>query len=114
VTVPAFKPSYSHSKGSRIQLDVHLSQKHRNVHISLLHIFENRNTWSLIGDMPKKSETNIQDLSDALGDIKELAEKSKVELEEWISEHPLESAAFILMAGIVLGVLLGSSASRRD
>jgi ElaB/YqjD/DUF883 family membrane-anchored ribosome-binding protein len=64
--------------------------------------------------MPKKSETNIQDLADALSDIKDLAEKSKVELEEWISEHPLESAAFILMAGIVLGVLLGASASKRD
>jgi hypothetical protein len=63
--------------------------------------------------MAKEHEANNRDLADALGDIKELAEKSKVEIEEWISKRPLESAAFILMAGIVLGVLLGTS-SRRD
>lgn len=64
--------------------------------------------------MPRKSETNIEDIAGALSDIKDLVEKSKVELEEWISEHPLESAAFILMAGIVFGLLLGTSTSRRD
>jgi ElaB/YqjD/DUF883 family membrane-anchored ribosome-binding protein len=63
--------------------------------------------------MPEKSKTRVDDLEETLNDVRDLAERSMDDLEKLIRKRPLESAALILMAGIVLGVLWGTSA-RRD
>jgi len=62
----------------------------------------------------KKSEGNSEDLLRAIDDVRELAETSKAKLEDYVKEKPLESACFILMAGLLVGILMGASMSRRD
>jgi hypothetical protein len=64
--------------------------------------------------MPEKSKVSLDDLEKTISDVRELAERSMSDLERLIRKRPLESAGFILMAGIVLGVLWGTSAARRD
>lgn len=48
-----------------------------------------------------------------LEDVKDLSSEAKGELEEMVMGSPLESAAIIFLAGLVLGVLLGTSTRRR-
>ena len=47
-----------------------------------------------------------------LEDIKDLSSEARSELEEMVTGSPLESAAIIFLAGLVLGVLVGTSRRR--
>ena len=64
--------------------------------------------------MTEKPKVTLEELQKTISDVKELAEKSRVELEELIRKKPMESAGFIFIAGIVLGILLGASTARRN
>ncbi len=59
--------------------------------------------------MPEKKKVSSEDLQNTIAELGELVEKSKDELKELIERRPLESAAFILMTGIILGLLWGKS-----
>ncbi len=48
-----------------------------------------------------------------LEDIKDLSSEARGELEEMVTGNPLESAAIIFLAGLVLGVLVGTTTRRR-
>jgi len=56
----------------------------------------------------------VEELQKRLGDLKEFTETSRVELEAMIKRRPLESAGVVFLAGIVVGVLIGASISRRS
>ena len=47
-------------------------------------------------------------------DVKKLADDSKVILEDRMKSKPLESATMIFMAGLILGILIGSATARRS
>lgn len=47
-----------------------------------------------------------------LEDIKDLSSEAKGELEEMVAGSPIESAAIIFLAGLVLGVLVGTTRRR--
>lgn len=59
--------------------------------------------------MPEKRKVSSEDLQNIIDELGELVEKSKDELKEVIVKRPLESAAFILMIGIILGLVWGKS-----
>ena len=48
-----------------------------------------------------------------LEDIKDLSTEASGELEELVTGNPIESAAIIFLAGLVLGVLVGTATTRR-
>jgi CBS-domain-containing membrane protein len=59
--------------------------------------------------MSEKKKISSEDLQNTIDELGELVEKSKDELKRLIEKRPLESAAFILMVGIILGLLWGKS-----
>lgn len=74
--------------------------------------------------MSKKEKPSVEELhkkimnirktrARLLEDVKDLSSEAKGELEEMVMGSPLESAAIIFLAGLVLGVFLGTSTRRR-
>lgn len=47
-------------------------------------------------------------------DVKRLSKEYGAELEVMIERRPLETAGIIFIVGVILGILLGKSASRRS
>jgi len=64
--------------------------------------------------MAEKTRMTIEELQKRLGDLKEYAERSRAELEGMIKKRPVESAGVVFIAGIVVGILIGSSVARRS
>jgi len=64
-------------------------------------------------EKPEKVKPTIEDLHQTIKDVKKLADDSKIMLEDRMKSKPLESATMIFMAGVVLGVLIGSATARR-
>ena len=64
--------------------------------------------------MMSEKKVTLEDLQETVGDVKELAERTRVELETMIKRKPLESAGIVFIAGIVFGLLIGTSIARRD
>ncbi|MEM2942568.1 MAG: hypothetical protein QXT81_04005 [Candidatus Bathyarchaeia archaeon] len=64
-------------------------------------------------ELAERAKMTVEELQKRLGDLKEFAETSRVELEAMIKRRPLESAGVVFLAGVVVGVLIGSAISRR-
>ena len=65
-------------------------------------------------EKPEEVKPTIEDLHKTIKDVKKLADDSKIMLEDRMKSKPLESATMIFVAGIVLGVLIGSATARRS
>ncbi|MFC1506448.1 hypothetical protein ACFLQ6_05185 [Thermoproteota archaeon] len=63
--------------------------------------------------MEEKTKVTIEDLHKTIGEVKDYTEKTRKELQETIKKNPLESAGTIFIAGVVIGLLIGTSISRR-
>lgn len=63
--------------------------------------------------MEEKTKVAIEDLHKTIGEVKDYTEKTRKELQETIKKKPLESAGTIFIAGVVIGLLIGTSISRR-
>ncbi len=64
-------------------------------------------------EKPEEAKPLIEDLNKTIKDVKKLTDDSKVMLEDRMKSKPLESATMIFMAGVILGVLIGSATARR-
>jgi len=64
--------------------------------------------------MAEKPKVTIKELQQRIGDIKDYAEKTRLEIEEMVRKRPLESAGVVFIAGIVIGILIGTSIARRS
>jgi len=64
-------------------------------------------------EKPEKVKPTIEDLHKTIKDVNKLADDSKAMLEDRMMIKPLESATMIFMAGVILGVLIGSATARR-
>jgi len=63
--------------------------------------------------MTEKGKPTIEGLQKKIEDMKKLVERYRTELEDRVATRPLESAGIIFIAGLILGVLIGTSSSRR-
>ena len=57
----------------------------------------------------EEAKPSIEDLDKVIKDVKKLADDSKVMLEDRMKSKPLESVTMVFMAGVILGILIGSS-----
>ncbi|MGQ9543352.1 MAG: hypothetical protein ACUVTM_04600 [Candidatus Bathyarchaeia archaeon] len=64
--------------------------------------------------MAEKVKLSAEELQKRIKEVRDLAEKSKLEIEEMLRKRPLESAGVVFIAGIVIGILIGASLSRRS
>jgi|YelNatPaOPRAMG01_1025707.scaffolds.fasta_scaffold415088_2 F0F1-type ATP synthase assembly protein I len=64
--------------------------------------------------MAEKVKLSPEELQKRIKEVRDLAEKSKLEIEEMLRKRPLESAGVVFIAGIVIGILIGVSLSRRS
>ncbi|MBS7650245.1 MAG: hypothetical protein QXI59_04445 [Candidatus Bathyarchaeia archaeon] len=64
--------------------------------------------------MTEKVKLSPEELQKRIKEVRDLAEKSKLEIEEMLRKRPLESAGVVFIAGIVIGILIGVSLSRRS
>jgi hypothetical protein len=60
-------------------------------------------------EKPAEVKPSIEDLDKVIKDVKKLADDSKIMLEDRMKGKPLESVTMIFMAGLVLGILIGSA-----
>jgi len=65
-------------------------------------------------EKPEEVKPTIEDLDKTIKNVKKLADDSKAMLEERMKRRPLESASMIFVAGVILGVLIGSATARRS
>ena len=63
--------------------------------------------------MDEKSKVTIEDLHKKIGEVKDYSEKTRKELQATIKKKPLESAGAIFIIGVIIGLLIGTSISRR-
>jgi F0F1-type ATP synthase assembly protein I len=63
--------------------------------------------------MDEKSKVTIEDLHKRIGEVKDYTEKTRKELQETIKKKPLESAGAIFIAGVIIGLIIGTAISRR-
>jgi F0F1-type ATP synthase assembly protein I len=77
--------------------------------------YENKVTNSMSKkEKPEEVKPTIEDLHKKIKDVRKLADDSKAMLEERMKKRPLESASMIFVAGVILGVLIGSATARRS
>jgi len=57
----------------------------------------------------EEAKPSIEDLDKVIKDVKKLADDSKVMLEDRMKSKPLESVTMVFMAGVILGILIGSA-----
>ena len=62
----------------------------------------------------EKIKSEVEELRKKVEDMGRLAEGYKFELEETIKTKPLESAGLIFIVGLILGILLGTTTSKRS
>jgi F0F1-type ATP synthase assembly protein I len=65
-------------------------------------------------EKPKEEKPTIEDLHKKVEDVKKLTDEYKSLLEDKMKRRPLESATMIFVAGVVLGILIGSSTAKRS
>ena len=65
-------------------------------------------------EKPEEVKPSREDLHKKIKDVRKLADDSKAMLEERMKKRPLESASMIFVAGVILGVLIGSTTARRS
>ncbi|MBS7629645.1 hypothetical protein KEJ23_06770 [Candidatus Bathyarchaeota archaeon] len=53
--------------------------------------------------MSEKVKLSPEELQKRIKEVRDLAEKSKLEIEEMLRKRPLESAGVVFIAGIVIG-----------
>ncbi len=58
--------------------------------------------------------SNTEDLKDELERVKGIVETSRIEVERFIRRRPIESAGIFLIAGLLLGAVIGVVTSRED
>lgn len=63
--------------------------------------------------MDEKSKVTIEDLHKRIGEVKDYTEKTRKELQDTIKKKPLESAGAIFIIGVIIGLIIGTSISRR-
>jgi uncharacterized protein YacL len=63
--------------------------------------------------MSEKSKVTIEDLHKRIGEVKDYTEKTRKELQDTIKKKPLESASAIFIIGLIIGLIIGTSISRR-
>ena len=63
--------------------------------------------------MDEKSKVTIEDLHKRIGEVKDYTEKTRKELQDTIKKKPLESAGAIFIAGVIIGIIIGTAMSRR-
>lgn len=63
--------------------------------------------------MSEEKKSRIEELETKMEDIKKLVKEYRGDFEEIMKRRPTETAGIIFIAGLVLGLLLGASASRR-
>jgi len=63
--------------------------------------------------MDEKSKITIEDLNKRIGEVKDYTEKTRKELQDTIKKKPLESASAIFIIGLIIGLIIGTSISRR-
>ena len=61
---------------------------------------------------PEETKPTLDDLYSTIKDVRKLTDDSKAIIEERMKSRPLESAAMIFVAGVILGVLIGSARRR--
>ncbi|WP_455277264.1 hypothetical protein [[Eubacterium] cellulosolvens] len=61
----------------------------------------------------EKVKARVDELYKRIEDMRKLADEYKFELEETIKAKPLESIGVIFIAGLIFGILLGTTSSRR-
>ncbi|MCK5604659.1 hypothetical protein KAR91_22410 [Candidatus Pacearchaeota archaeon] len=64
--------------------------------------------------MTEKIKPTTEELQKRIEEVRELSEKYRSELEDRVKTRPLESAGIIFVAGLVLGILIATSKSRRS
>ena len=62
----------------------------------------------------EKIRLGIEELQKKTTDMRRFSDEYKFELEETIKSRPLESIGVIFIAGLILGIFLGTTASRRN
>jgi len=62
----------------------------------------------------EKIKPKVEELQKKIEDLRELSEKYKTELEDRVRAKPLESAGLIFIAGLIVGIILGTSTSKRS
>ena len=62
----------------------------------------------------EESQLSVEDLQKKIKNVKKLTDDSKVMLEDKMKNRPLESAAMIFVAGVILGVLISSTTTRHS
>ncbi len=60
-------------------------------------------------EKPEEAKSLIEDLDKTIKDVKKLTDDSKIMMEDRMKSKPLESATMIFMAGVILGILIGSA-----
>ena len=63
--------------------------------------------------MSEKSKVTIEDLNKRISEVKDYTEKTRKELQDTIKKKPLESAGAIFIIGVIIGLIIGTSISRR-
>jgi len=71
--------------------------------------FNNRK--EVLNAMSKKVKPSAKELQKKIEDLRKLAKEYRNELEDRVKTKPLESAGIIFVAGLILGVLIGTSIS---
>ncbi len=64
--------------------------------------------------MTEKIKPTTEELQKRIEEVRKLSEKYRSELEDRVKTRPLESAGIIFVAGLVLGILIATSKSRRS
>jgi len=64
--------------------------------------------------MSEEKKPTAEELQKKVEDITKLSKEYRDELEEIMKRRPLESAGIIFIAGLVLGILIGTVKSRRS
>ena len=62
--------------------------------------------------MSEEKKPTAEELQKKVEDVTKLAKEYRGEFEEVMKRRPLESAGIIFIAGLVLGLLIGSSSRR--
>jgi len=62
----------------------------------------------------EEMKPTIEELQKSIEDVRKIADEYKSIVEEKMKKRPLESAAIIFTAGIIIGLLIGTATARRS
>jgi len=64
-------------------------------------------------NLTKKSKPDRGDLEKKIGEVILSTERTKLEIQEMIKQRPIESASAIFVIGMIIGLLIARSISKR-